>query len=364
MIAALIALLVLQDASKEPKIEDVILRVDREAVEQAVKKGVEYLYARYDAGDTKPFEREGVMHRYDDFLLLTLVHAGADQAEPRFQQILKHCVEGPLERTYDTSIQAMALAKLDKAKYQWRIAQCAQFLVDNQCPNGQWSYGDPVPLDHIKPPAQPPKPQKGTQALPRITIAKKRAASGGGGGPRNTGDNSNTQYAAMGLRAAFDASVMVPPKTLKEAIEWWEKDQHKDGGWHYDALNKDATGSMTAGGMGSLATLLYMMGAQPRTHVRCVAARKWMTDHWSVTQNPGNAGGPLYYYLYAIERAGTLFGTELFGEHEWYVEGAKLILGEQAKDGGWRQEHIDTCFAILFLRRATDGFRPPVATGK
>jgi hypothetical protein len=63
------------------------------------------------------------------------------------------------------------------------------------------------------------------------------------------------------------------------------------------------------------------------------------------------------YYLYSLERFGTLYGTEAIGTHEWYVEGAKELLQTQRTDGGWvpksGQTVWDTCFAILFLRRAT-----------
>jgi hypothetical protein len=73
----------------------------------------------------------------------------------------------------------------------------------------------------------------------------------------------------------------------------------------------------------------------------------------------------LYYYLYALERAGVLAATETFGLHNWYVEGAEAILSSQRADGSWlaplphgdRSEMTnvawDTCFAILFLKRAT-----------
>ena len=57
-------------------------------------------------------------------------------------------------------------------------------------------------------------------------------------------------------------------------------------------------------------------------------------------------------------RAGIFYGTERFGAHEWYPEGATYLLGEQKPDGSWKagksdHEIWDTCFAILFLRRAT-----------
>jgi len=69
----------------------------------------------------------------------------------------------------------------------------------------------------------------------------------------------------------------------------------------------------------------------------------------------------------AIERAGMIFGTERFGSHEWYPEGVDFLLPAQKEDGRWQADgsHAigDTCFAILFLRRATKGL-PKVATGR
>src|ERR1051326_4328986 len=53
-------------------------------------------------------------------------------------------LEGPLERTYKVVLQAMILEEVDRVKHQHRIVQCAQFLVDNQCQNAQWSYGEPT----------------------------------------------------------------------------------------------------------------------------------------------------------------------------------------------------------------------------
>ena len=47
-----------------------------------------------------------------------------------------------------------------------------------------------------------------------------------------------------------------------------------------------------------------------------------------------------------------LFGTETLGSHKWYPEGAEALLALQQADGGWGSD-IDTCFAILFLTRAT-----------
>ena len=70
-------------------------------------------------------------------------------------------------------------------------------------------------------------------------------------------------------------------------------------------------------------------------------------------------------YLYALERVGILSGTVDIGTHDWYREGANFILKSQKEDGSWKTATgggnavWDTCFAILFLKRAT---RPLVAS--
>jgi len=72
----------------------------------------------------------------------------------------------------------------------------------------------------------------------------------------------------------------------------------------------------------------------------------------------------LYYYLYAVERVGVFLGLRRISDHEWYLEGASLIVAWQKPDGRWAESErtsvIDTAWALLFLKRATI----PVATGE
>ena len=92
----------------------------------------------------------------------------------------------------------------------------------------------------------------------------------------------------------------------------------------------------------------------------------WFARNFSVSTNPGK-GGYHYYYLYGLERAGVLTLCRKFGEHDWYKEGAEFLLANQKGDGSWpgtdspnapRQGDmtsslVNTCFAILFLKKAT-----------
>src|ERR1051326_4999375 len=124
-------------------------QVDQKRVDDAVRKGVEFL-------KTAKTPAVGFAKIDDTFelVLWTMVHAGVPQTDPKFQELFKKMLEGPLERTYKVVLQAMILEEVDRVKHQARIHQCAQFLVDNQCANGQWSYGEPTAYVKDLPPAK------------------------------------------------------------------------------------------------------------------------------------------------------------------------------------------------------------------
>ena len=107
----------------------------------------------------------------------------------------------------------------------------------------------------------------------------------------------------------------------------------------------------------------------------------WMVYNWSVSKNP-NCGCWHKYWLYGIERAAVLALCYKLGEHKWYKEGAEHLLGSQQGAGNWEAdsekvdwfprgtlgngEVVSTCFAILFLKRATVPIiKPPtIETGR
>jgi hypothetical protein len=90
----------------------------------------------------------------------------------------------------------------------------------------------------------------------------------------------------------------------------------------------------------------------------------WLSKNYSVEKNPGQGSGWHYYYLYGLERVGAFTGLQHIGKHDWYREGAEVLLKAQQADGRWpwpegpemakaSSDMIETCFALLFLRRAT-----------
>jgi hypothetical protein len=330
-----------QKAPPPPKIDDA-------KVDAAIKKGVRYLR---DHAAT----HHGLPPSTKELALLALVHAGVKPGDSWVDELLRAVLEEDLRTTYRTALQARLLEELDRAAYQKRIFQCAQFLVDNQCQNGQWAYGEPTTYPDPRPApditdddAAPGRPPLKTKYL----VRKQRD------GP-DRGDNSNSQIAILGLRACHDAGIVLPKEVVAKAAQWWKDSQGVTKGWSYGPKGNRPYGSMTAGGVAALTICDYLLGSDWKKDEALSGALGWLRDNFSITENPGRSGPHHYYYLYALERAGRLYGFDQLGKWDWYAEGAAYLLANQADDGSWNKKPVDTCFAILFLRRAT---RPLVAS--
>ncbi len=228
-------------------------------------------------------------------------------------------------------------------------------------------------------------------------------------------DHSNTQFSLLALKAARRCGIEVPKSVWLRAMDHLLDEQERRGppagrfepappaegsygvaqprevtmdqarGWGY-GRNSGATGSMTAGCLSSLVICrseLLGSPAYPAPHdARVLQAVRdgvgWLGLHFTVSENPGPPRAPAvrevwhFYHLYALERAGVLSGLSLFGRHDWYMEGALFLLDGRRDNGSWLGQKaldsnpwrgagpdagtanfLDTCFALLFLKRAT-----------
>jgi len=360
-------------------------QVDPAKVDAAIRKGVAYLKGQ--VGAVKPFEHMGGAMHSGELVLWTFLHAGLAESDREFDGLLRDMMARPMLSTYCVSLQAMILEELDRVAHQGRIAACAQFLLDNQCKNGQWGYGTATAF--AIPPADPPavpsrravadfgKPGRPVKpkVVRRIAVRKMRD------GPE-VGDNSNAQYAALGLRACHDAGIDSQREAVQLALKWWKDTQHADDrsrpdpyagkGWCYGNKEEgyggnfcDPFASMTAGGVGSVAIYDFILGRDWKRDPSVTAGFEWLARHFSVSENFGQPWREVqwkwfhYYYLYSLERAGALAEREKIGPFQWYPEGARFLLEQQKSDGRWEVPDApgtsvwNTSYAILFLRRAT-----------
>ncbi|MCE9582254.1 MAG: HEAT repeat domain-containing protein, partial [Planctomycetes bacterium] len=187
-------------------------------------------------------------------IIYAMIHAGVPMDDPLMKEGIEVLEKMPINSTYDVSICAMALADVDAAGHRERLAEIAQWLCDTQCTNGQWSYGSWT--GQVVSPAKPgpekktetPSPKAGGETA--AEAAKIRIAW------RNhqrspTGDNSNTQYALLGLRACLGAAD-IPKPVWQVSLSYFRKTQAPDGSWGYGPGQQPGYGSMTVGGVAAV----------------------------------------------------------------------------------------------------------------
>jgi hypothetical protein len=208
-------------------------------------------------------------------------------------------------------------------------------------------------------------------------------------------DLSNTQYGVLGLRAASRLGIEIPErhwvgvirqiKTVRErgagrarllltpeGAAAGSRDRSVApirvpdvAGFRYTVApdHARAWASMTCAGIASLEIARHELGENlGRRLSRDVddmvhGAWVWLVRHWGVNRHPEHPSNHwILYYLYSLERAGILTRTRLVDGRDWYYEGAVEILLRQKKEGSWDDKEgkeVSTCFALLFLKRAT-----------
>ncbi len=302
--------------------------------------------------------------------LYALAASGVPASDPAISRSLKALLDLPVKKgtgaeviagppalrmTYTHALTVLALATIDPAAHRDPIRRSVRLLVSTQKSSGQWAYHAVM------------------------------------GGPLDHGDNSNTQFALLALHVAARKGFPVPKAVWRRSYEHFRTTLRKDGGWGYGCPGSitGTYGSMTAVGVASLviakAGLLgeKKAAAYPYLKEREIARGLiWLEDHFAVDGHPGidevrfpgrKAAAPAappfsrrtfhFYWLYAVERVGMLLGERYIADHDWYREGAKWLVEHQDRDGSWSNPAdlvgapepplAATCFALLFLKKAT-----------
>jgi hypothetical protein len=223
-------------------------------------------------------------------------------------------------------------------------------------------------------------------------------------GPRGNNDLSATNLAMLAFLAGERCGIAQPDEFYSQVLRWTFTMQEKDGPamtrWDPTLKEQDrayaqgkdrargfgyvgitgadgenvATGSMTCCGLANIAICTSILEARDSALLTGDLARTaeqawwdgiaWLDANWSVTHNV-NKGGYHYYYLYCLERACGLKRINLVAGRPWYNLGAQVLVDEQTHSGAWNKtdthrphDVLNTCFALLFLNRAT-----PAITG-
>ncbi len=295
-------------------------------IDQAISKGVDYLISQQQIDGSFTSAQGGFPTGMTALALYAMIKSGLPKTHHAILRSAIYIRTNPPIKTYSCACQLMALVALNNPKDIGIIQERADLLMS-------W--------------------QRGTY-----------------GYPANTPDLSNTQYAALGLRAAAKRGITIPAKVWLDLGE--ATLNHKVGGKKgYGAVGFSyrpkggATGSMTTAGIAVLAICEEQLQKKGRRVVSFQRAREggveWMTKNFSVDDNPPGKKNNwrLHYYLYGLERVGDLLRIKTFGKHDWYTLGAKKWIKTQGGKGDWsawgNYKQEDTAFGVLFLARATSG---------
>ncbi len=253
-----------------------------------------------------------------------LALAGEPLDSPCMVKAMHALEEYNIQQTYSRACRAMAYAQLIQQypKLRSKLASDAAWLVSTQQADGMWSY-------------------------PTV-----------GGTKIAVNDNSNTQFAVLGLRAAASCNIEIPNSTWAAIRSHYTSTITPDGGWGYYAYNPEkfkeradktktppapteleqSMLTVTAPSVASLMIaddeLLRAAGCPCNGDVSsgakiddaCVEkGLQWLIDVFEGKKSGGSSSQWLTYYYYGLLRAGQASGLKTFGSHDWYQKGAAAM---------------------------------------
>ena len=353
-----------------------------EAQAQAqIDRGLQYLQQHQ-----KP---DGSWQEANDFPALTAIamkgfvqdsHYKGDEPflQKAFAKLLSYqkddgSISNDLMATYNTAIAISTLAESKQEQYKQPMARAIGYLRELQ-----W-------IDKIQ------------GVPPNLKVDESNPNYGGFGYDKKgkRADLSNMQIALDALHdaglkpddPAFQAALKFATRTQNNSETNPEKWAADDGGFIYTSANggdsKAGTyiapdgrkvyrsyGSMTYAGLKSM-----IYAGLSHEDPRVKAAWKWITDNWSLDENPGvRYGDPnnpkggddgLFYYYHTLARALHAYGQPVIVDakgvhHDWRVELIQKLATQQAADGHWtgiqkwmeNKPVLSTAYAILALQEA------------
>ncbi len=221
----------------------------------------------------------------------------------------------------NTAVCIIALCLSNKSKFNTSIKKAQQFLVRLQC-EGSTGYSKEDNL------------YGGFQY-----------------GSDRTPDMDNLDYALQALKSS---GLSEEDKTWERAVCFIQRCQNRsesndqpwsvnDGGFIYYPGYSMAGGTRSYGSMTNAGISSFINAKVEKNDPRVADAFRWISEHYSLDENPNVGKKGLFHYYYTLARALSSYGESLImdvhgTEHNWKEELANKLLGLQQIDGHWVNE--------------------------
>ncbi len=345
-------------AGNVPRVEEEL--VDK--VRQAIDRGVKYLKATQRNGNWEGIVLN-VLANMDGgvtaLATLALLTSGVKPDDPTVARALEYLRTLEPKKTYVVGLQTMVFAEARQKRDLPLIQRNADWLIRTGV---GWKVDD----------------------AGRVVGGQLRGWSYPNG-PSDATDNSNTQYALLGLYAAKQAGAKIDRSVWQEIRNYYSRTQivqsPTTGAWGYSthpAFGGHPSISMSVAGVCGL----YIAGMglddseqqlDPATgvaancgvyseNVPLMRGMNWVAANFNF-ESPKST----FYNIYGIERLGRLSGERFIGRHDWYREGCEKLIRMQEPSGAIvgrggidAAPVISTSFALLFLSKG----RTPILISK
>jgi len=348
-LSACVALLALATAAEPPSKEPLVKQV-----EDSIAGGIGYLKKTQREGSWEHLagQYKSKTGGVTSLALLALLTSGEDPRSNAIQSGIKYLRTIPPQHTYVVGLQTMAYAeyhrlmrdKDERTRTREDIEVNVAWLLKTRGNKKGWVY------------------------------------AGGSDSP----DNSNMQYALLGLHAGKSAGAEVNRADWESLRSYYLACQLDGGAWAYYPKKSDpATLTMTTAGLCGL-VIAGMELNEGREKLRpdgsaencgiykeneaATKALRWIGENLRIKGEPHT-----FYNLYGIERTGRLSGLRFLGDHDWYREGCDYLTQKHRHaNGSWSllrggiRDNEDgnpvlaTSFSLLFLSKG----RTPVLISK
>jgi hypothetical protein len=373
----------------------------QDRINKAIDNGVVFLRKTQKPNGTWTPDKGSYAVGYTALPALTLLECGVPTTEPAIQWAAFFVRQNAnkLDTTYELALSILLLDRLGDKRDRPMIEMMSLRLMAGQTASGGWAYRCPLLdeanhkslLAYLKmkklSPAKVPAYWRNLPIfrdpaeLVMIDPKDKRNDPIGG-----TTDNSNTQFAMLALWVARRHEAPVE-RSLNLMVRRFNTSQNVDGSWGYDYSNGGgATGKPAMNCVGLLGLAIgHGLASDEAEKKKALAPQlpdqdgldqdnapreikdpKILTGFVALDKFIGEPTGRLenlpkanLYFLWSVERVAVLYNLKMLGKKDWYLWGAEILVANQNADGHWQDggyhgasNTIDTCLALLFLKRA------------